>query len=133
MLGVVVNMRYALASFTPTPVPLRYKSSVIFHEILHKFLGSHLPAQSALLAAHQNEGKRVRDHLHLLALEKSVYLELGLTTELKEIIEIDRQLPGGIYKTAWGIVNKTESEYLKYLAEIRGDGSNNTVTRRHHE
>lgn len=119
-LGVVVNMRYALASFTLTPVPLRYKISVLFHEILHKFLNDHMPIQSRLLSEHLNESKRVKNHLHLLALEKAVYLELGLTSELKEIIDIDGQLPGGAYKRAWAIVNQTEDEYLKYVAEIRG-------------
>ena len=119
-LGVVVNMRYALASFTPAPVPLRYKISVLFHEVLHKFLNDHMPTQSPLLAEHQNESKRVKNHLHLLALEKAVYLELGFTSELKEIIDIDRQLPGGAYKRAWAIVNQTEDEYRKYVAEIKG-------------
>ena len=128
-LGVVVNMRYALASFTPTPVPLRYKISVLFHEILHKFLNDHMPTQSRLLSEHQNEGKRVKNHLHLLALEKAVYLELGLTSELKEIIDIDGQLPGGAYKRAWEIVNQTDGEYLKYVDEIRGNSSNFAVKR----
>jgi hypothetical protein len=126
-LGAVVNIRYALASFTPTPVPLRYKISVLFHEILHKFLNDQLPSQSHLLSEHQSESKRVKNHLHLLALEKAVYLELGLTSELKEIIVIDGQLPGGAYKRAWAIVNQTDGEYLKYVNEISGNGVSTPV------
>ncbi|MBI5860885.1 MAG: hypothetical protein HZB64_01675 [Rhodocyclales bacterium] len=113
------DMRYALASFIPTPVPLRYKVNVLFHEILHKFLNDHMPIHSRLLSEHQNESKRVKKHLHLFALEKAVSLELGLTSELKEVIDIDGQLPGGSYKKAWEIVNQTDGEYLKYVDEIR--------------
>lgn len=118
-LGAVVNMRYALASFTATPVSLQYKVSVLFHEILHKFLDEHLPSESILLSEHQDENKRVLNHLHLLALEKAVYLQLGLTEELKEVITVDGQLPGGAYKRAWEIINQTDDEYLKYISELR--------------
>jgi len=118
-LGAVVNMRYALASFTPTPVSLNYKVSVLFHELLHKFLREHLPEQSPLLSEHQTENPRVLNHLHLLALEKAVYLQLGLTAELAELISIDEQLPSGAYKRAWEIVNQSPDEYLKYLNELR--------------
>ena len=120
-LGVVVNMRYALASFTPDPVPLRYKVAVLFHEILHKFLDDHMPNPSRLLGEHHGEAQRVRNHLHLLALEKAVYLELGLAPQLQEIIDIDGRLPDGAYKKAWEIVNRTDNEYLKYVHEIKGE------------
>ena len=119
-LGVVVNMRYALASFTPSPVSLRYKTSVLFHEILHKFLDDHMPARSRLLSRHQDESKRVRQHLHLFALEKAVYLKLGLASDLREIIDVDGRLPDGSYKRAWEIINETDTEYMKYVDEIRG-------------
>src|ERR1700680_408671 len=47
--GISVNMRFALASFTKDPVPMRYKVSVVFHELLHEFVDNHLLANSALL------------------------------------------------------------------------------------
>jgi hypothetical protein len=34
-------MRYALRSFTPEPVSLRYKVDTLFHELLHIFLSRH--------------------------------------------------------------------------------------------
>src|SRR5690242_16262901 len=106
VLGVVVNMRYALSSFTEHPVPLRFKIGALYHEILHKFVDAHMPAHSALLARHDGEHARVREHLHLLALLKAVYLALGMQDELAELIDIDGQLPGGFYKRAWEIINR---------------------------
>src|SRR5262249_14733314 len=109
--AVVVNMRYALASFTKHPVPLRYKIGALFHEILHNFVDDHMPAHSALLARHDGELARVREHLHLLALLKAVYLALGMQDELAELIDIDAQLPGGFYKRAWDIINRDPDAY----------------------
>lgn len=117
--GVSVNMRYALSSFTKNPVPMRYKIGVLYHEILHKYVDKYLPARSVLLAKYQNEPARVREHLHLLALQKAVYLELGMKDELAEVIDIDSQFPGGFYKRAWQIVNQDKDDYLKYVEELK--------------
>ncbi len=116
--GVSINMRYALKSFTSTPVPLRYKQNTLFHELLHKFLALHPVGDSILLKQHSSEPERVRDHLHLFALQKAVLLELKEPYKLKEVIVIDSQLPGGYYTRAWEIVNSTDTEYLKYTAEV---------------
>jgi len=119
LFGVSVNMRYALSSFTANPVPMRYKIGVLYHEILHKFLDDHMPTHSALLARHRDESPRVREHLHLLALQKAVYLTLGMKDELAELIDIDCQLPGGFYKRAWEIVNQDRDAYLNYIEELK--------------
>jgi hypothetical protein len=116
---IKVNMRYALHSFTKEPVPLRYKVSIFYHELLHGFIDKNLSPQSRLLAEHAGEPERVRDHLHLLALEKAVYLRLGLKEELAEIIKIDGELPNGFYKRAWEIVSEDERTYLKYVEELK--------------
>jgi hypothetical protein len=118
--GILVNMRYALASFTANPVPVRYKANILFHEVLHGFVQDHVPKDSPLLAEHKAEDERVRDHLHLLALMKAVFLDQGMQSDLAEVIEIDGVLPGGYYKRAWEIVNQTEGTYLKYVSELRG-------------
>lgn len=117
--GISVNMRYALSSFTSTPAPLRYKIGVLYHEILHGFISDHIPAESPLLIQHQNEAPRVKGHLHLLALQKAVYLRLGMKKELEEVINFDGQLPSGFYKRAWQIVNQDEKQYLKYVEELK--------------
>jgi hypothetical protein len=117
---ILVNMRYALASFTDHPVPVRYKACILFHEVLHSFVEDYVPKSSPLLAEHKDENERVRDHLHLLALMKAVLLDQGLQSDLAEVIEVDGELPGGYYKRAWEIVNQTDDTYLKYVSELRG-------------
>jgi hypothetical protein len=115
---VTISMRYALRSFTPEPVSMRYKVNTLFHELLHIFLQRHPIANSALLKEHATEDERVRDHLHLLALQKAVLLKLNQADALKEVITVDSMLPGGYYKRAWELVNATDTEYLKYVAEL---------------
>jgi hypothetical protein len=115
---VTVNMRYALASFTPAPVSLRYKSQTLFHELLHILLFQHPIESSLLVEQHAAERERVRGHLHLLALQKAVLLKLDEREALKEVIAVDSALPGGYYKRAWELVNATDGEYLKYVAEL---------------
>jgi hypothetical protein len=115
---VTINMRYALRSFTPEPVSMRYKVNTLFHELLHIFLQRHPIANSALLKEHVSEDERVRDHLHLLALQKAVLLKLNQADALKEVIAVDSMLPGGYYKRAWELVNATDTEYVKYVTEL---------------
>ena len=67
--GPSVNMRYALRSFTASPVPLRYKIDTAFHESLHGFVSKYAPRRSPLLASHRAESSCVLNHLHLLALQ----------------------------------------------------------------
>jgi hypothetical protein len=117
--GITVNMRYALTSYTATPVPMRYKVDTLFHELLHVFLAEHPIKDSVLLKQHQSEPERTRDHLHLLALQKAILLQLNEPEALKSVIATDSLLPGGFYKRAWEIVNATDTEYLKYIAEIQ--------------
>lgn len=116
--GISINMRFALGTYTQMPVPLRYKVYTAFHELLHHFLSEHEVEDSALLAQLPAEPARVRDHLHLLALQKAVLLQLGESGALQEIITIDSQLPDGYYKRAWEIVNATPATYEQYVAEI---------------
>ena len=115
---VTVNMRFALASFTRTPVPMRYKVHTLFHELLHIFLYEHPLKDSPLLRDHAAEPERVRGHLHLLALQKAALLKLDERDALSEIIATDSALPGGFYKRAWEIVNASDGEYSRYVAEL---------------
>ncbi len=117
-IGISVNMRFALRSFASPPVPMRYKVDTLFHELLHVFFSKHPIANSALLAEHASEPECTRKHLHLLALQKAVLLKLQEGAILQEVVAIDAQLPGGCYKNAWAIVNASDGEYLKYVAEI---------------
>jgi hypothetical protein len=118
-MNVVINMRYALKSFTPSPVSVRYKVETLFHELLHVFLTQNPVGDSVLLKEHAAEPERTRDHLHLLALQKAVLLRLHEDETLQETIAVDSELPGGYYKRAWEIVNANDTAYLNYVAEIR--------------
>ncbi|MDP2324550.1 MAG: hypothetical protein Q8N51_11030 [Gammaproteobacteria bacterium] len=119
IIGVSVNMRYALNAFTPSPVPMQYKSDTLFHELLHGYLDTYPVKDSGLLEQFASEPLRVRNHLHLLALEKAVFLRLNEPEALNIVVRHDSELPNGSYKRAWEIVNATDDEYLKYVAEIR--------------
>lgn len=116
--GPRVNMRYALRSFAAQPVPLRFKVDTAFHESMHAFVSQYTPRTSPLLASHRSESVCVRNHLHLLALQKAVLLALGDAGALEQVISIDSQLPSGCYKRAWTLVNEAEATYKLYLAEL---------------
>lgn len=116
--GATVNMRYALRSFTAQPAPLRYKADTAFHELLHGFISSNTPSGSSLLAKHASESPCVRNHLHLLALQKAVLVKLGESEALAQVVSIDSQLPSGCYRRAWSLVNQSGSTYLEYIAEL---------------
>jgi hypothetical protein len=118
ILGISVNMRFALQSFTPNPVPLRYKVDTQLHEILHRMLDGHIRSTSRLLAEHADASRCVRGHLHLLALQKAVLLEVGDVEALADVVRVDSSLPDPCYKEAWEIVNASDSGYLSYVAEI---------------
>ena len=115
---LLVNMRFSLKSFTPTPLPEDVTVSIIFHEILHRYLLGRIPANSPLLLKYGDEDDTVRAHLHLLALQKAVYLKLGREATLQRVIEKDRELPNKSYTRAWEIVNSREN-YQSFLAELR--------------
>lgn len=117
--GTIVNMRHALPGVTDHPVPLRYKVAVIDHELLHRLLAGVDLSGSALLRAHSGESRRVRDHLHLFALLKAAFLDLGRAGELEELVRIDGRLPEPAYRRAWEIVNASPGAYRLYVDEVR--------------
>ena len=86
---LIVNTRYSLRSFTPEARSDLVFISVIEHEILHNYFNSFLPKTSPLLTKYKAESKGVVGHLHLLALQKATYLELGWQSKLKDIIAND--------------------------------------------
>jgi hypothetical protein len=115
---LLVNMRFSLKSFTSTPLSEDVTVSVIFHEILHRYLLGRIPANSPLLLKYNDEDNTVKAHLHLLALQKAVYLKLGRLPTLQRVIEKDQELPNRAYTRAWEILNSREI-YQSFLAELR--------------
>ena len=115
---LLVNMRYSLKSFSPTPLTMDVTVGVIFHELLHRYLAGKIPANSKLLLKYKSEDETVTSHLQLLALQKAVYLKLGRAGTLKRIVQEDQDLPNKSYTRAWEIVDGRES-YKSFIEELR--------------
>jgi hypothetical protein len=115
---LLVNMRYSLKSFSSTPLSMDVTVGVIFHELLHRYLAGKIPANSKLLLKYKSEDETVTSHLHLLALQKAVYLKLGRADTLKRVVEKDQALPNKSYTRAWEIIDHRES-YKSFVEELR--------------
>ena len=84
-------------------------SALLFHELLHTYVIGALPqAKSTLLERYKSEEPVVKNHLHLMAVMKMVYLKLDREEQLKQIIEKDREIDNPAYGRAWQIVNDIE-------------------------
>ena len=99
---LLINMRYYLKSFSKNTQSMNIFVSLVHHEILHDYLLGKVPKDSAILAKYKNESRRTIHHIHLLALQKAVYLKLGWPELLKEVIAKDQNMPP--YRRAWEIV-----------------------------
>jgi len=91
---------------------------IVFHELLHIYIVDNIEGDTPLRKKYEAEGEHflVLNHLHLMAVQKLVYLELGLEEELARVIASDSKLPKGAYKRAWGIVNDVGHE--EFVAEL---------------
>lgn len=111
-------------NFYTTLRPDFYFVSQVYHELLHRYLDHNFetmglinPSRSPLANKYRKENKGVLIHLHLLALQKAVYLKVHRDDDLQKIIQFDSEIPGDIYKRAWEIVNK--EGYDKFLDELK--------------
>src|SRR5215510_15559324 len=88
---LLINVRPFLDGPTQQqPRPLFLLSAVVFHELLHTYvLGALPPGTSALLEKYKGEEPLVKNHLHLLAVIKLVYLKLDRAEHLQQIMEKD--------------------------------------------
>lgn len=113
---LLVNARAALNNFQSTPVPMHVFVSIIFHEVLHRYLATILKEGTPTTNKYRNESLPTLKHLHLYALMKAVYSKLGMLAQLKDIIDADKNLPRPDYGRAWEIVNG--DSYNELLREI---------------
>jgi hypothetical protein len=100
--------------------PDAYFVGQVHHELIHRYLDQYFPdiaepKRSAMVRSHASEPEGVRVHLHLLALQKAVYLKLDRHKELEMIREQDKRI-GEPYKRAWEIVE--QDGYEKYIREL---------------
>jgi hypothetical protein len=126
---LIINMRYSLKSFINEPLPMDVTVDIIYHEILHNYIGGvagpylgevpgKIPADSKLLLKYEKEDETVRGHLHLLALQKAVYLKRGHAETLQRVLAKDKSLPNKSYARAWEIVNEGDN-YISFVNELR--------------
>jgi len=114
---LVINVRPWLGGGATPPLDRAVLVATVFHESLHWYVHRLVPRSSRLLAKYGSEELLVRNHLHLLALLKHVYLKLGRTQELALIVDADRQLPRPAYKRAWEIVSAEGDE--PFVSELK--------------
>ena len=113
-------MRYALRSFAHPIVPLRYKADTLFPKLLHKFLAPTHP-RCRRCSKRTPASRTGHDHLHFTGAAKGRPPERqrAQRNTAADVVRIDSKLPGGYYKRAWGSSTPTETNYLKYIDEIR--------------
>jgi hypothetical protein len=111
---LLINIRPFLDGPTQQqPRPLFLFSAVVFHELLHTYVIGVLPqGKSVLLEKYQSEEPVVKNHLHLMAVMKLVYLKLDRAEQLQQIIEKDRTLGSPALGRAWQIVNDLEGHQV---------------------
>jgi hypothetical protein len=100
-------------------LPNDMATHIAFHELLHIYLVDHFMGDTPLRKKYEAEGEHflVLNHLHLMAIQKLVYLELGLEEELARVIANDSKLARGAYERTWGIVNDVGHEV--FVAELQ--------------
>ena len=102
-------------------IPSHMITALTFHELLHTFLDDNysLLLSTSLIARYQRQGEsnRVLGHLHLMAIQKMVYLSLGMKDRLNEVIDLESSFSNGGYKRAWEIINK--DGYLPFIGELK--------------
>lgn len=115
---LVLNISSFMKSFMKNK-PVRPNAALIdliFHELLHSWVSENIGARTPLLEKYKGETVLVRNHLHLMAIEKYIYLRLRRTDLLRWITLRYPQMLDG-YGRAWDIVNRIEG-YKAFIAEI---------------
>lgn len=83
-------------------------TNLIFHELLHIWVDDNVGGKSALLKKYHDEHEHVRDHLHLMALQKMVYIQLNRSDMVEELDISYRTQCLPEYRRAWEIVEDIE-------------------------
>jgi hypothetical protein len=114
---LVINVRRYVSRLDRPPDKALIVGAV-FHEVLHWYVNPLVPRDSRLIEKYRGQPELVLRHLHLLALQKQVYLKLGRGEELARIVEADGALPNPAYRRAWQIVNEVEGS-APFVAELK--------------
>jgi hypothetical protein len=117
---LLINVRRFLDGPTqgnPQPMPLF--CALLFHELLHTYIGRYDGLESKLIGKYASEPLVVLTHLHLLALMKHIYLKLDRAELLREVAARDSASEDAAYRRAWQIVNEIEG-HEGFVRELKG-------------
>ncbi|MGE0010158.1 MAG: hypothetical protein AB7F19_06510 [Candidatus Babeliales bacterium] len=92
-------------------------TTTMFHELLHVWVDENVSQESPLVKKYSKEDIVVNAHIHLMALQKMVYLNLNRPDLLEMIDDGYRNYAPLSYKRAWEIVNDIEG-YEAVLKDI---------------
>ncbi len=92
-------------------------ADLVFHELLHTWLVENFIFNGPLLSKYKSEPPIVRAHLHLMAIQKFVYLELG-RKDLSSWISWKYSGMSKDYARAWQIVDQIEG-YAPFIQELK--------------
>jgi len=116
---LLINVRRFLDGPTlGSPQPMSLFSALLFHELLHTYIGRYDGLESKLIEKYSGEPLVVLTHLHLTALMKRVYLKLGRAEQLREIVARDAASEDPAYRRAWQIVNDIE-DHETFVSELK--------------
>ena len=106
---LILGLRHYIEPQLPLSVSLEDQfTDLVFHELLHVWVDNNISNSSAMLIKYSNEHVHVREHIHLMAIQKLVYLKLNRHDMLKMLDESYRKLSLPEYRRAWEIVNDIE-------------------------
>jgi hypothetical protein len=112
---LIINIRKYLPG-AEHPRPQEDFSEALFHELMHHYVGP-LTANSALKKKYGAEPLVVLNHLHVIALEKTVLARFHETKELEIVEKAYLTSPSPAYKRAWEIVTEVGPE--AFIAELK--------------
>ena len=101
---LVLNMTRYLESYMSPKLAFSDDDFVdlVFHELLHTWVVENLK-NSELLRKYKDEMPTVKNHMHLMAIQKFVYSKLGRTDLVNQLDRIYSKM-GGTYARSWEIV-----------------------------
>lgn len=116
---LLINVRRFMDGPTQqNPQPMFLFSALVFHELLHTYVGRYESLRSGLIEKHSKEPLLVLTHVHLMAVMKHVYLKIGRADQLREIVARDSAADDPAYRRAWHIVNDIEG-HEAFVKELR--------------
>jgi hypothetical protein len=116
----LINVKWFLKSFNKeeAPSPLHGFVELVFHEFIHNYLVEIFDWRlSEQLYKYKDEAPGVLSHLHLMALQKTVYLALG-RQDLLDWLSFFNNKVGGDYARTWEIID-AHPNLEAFVAELK--------------